>query len=337
MGRTRPGDDAAAEHLRTEGETERRWLGYFFALAAVAAVLNSVLPGFGGFDVAGLLVLAAAAAAGAAFLLLGRAELPRAVVNALLGLGTAGIAASISFTEGVPNDGVLLYLWIALYAFYFLPSRTAWCHMAAVAASFALVIALDPPPYPPEGHWATVMGAIAAAGMFVGRLKQRLDMSLDRLVGLAHTDDLTGLPNRRAWSLRAGVEVNRATRFGQSLSVALIDLDRFKHFNDEHGHAAGDRLLADAASAWRGTLRDFDFIARIGGDEFAVLLPGCTLATAADTAQRLRAAMPAGVGCTVGTAQLRPRESIEQTLARADEALYVAKDRRGASVVLSDR
>lgn len=166
---------------------------------------------------------------------------------------------------------------------------------------------------------------MAVAGAFVGVLKARLDESLLRLTRLADTDALTGLPNRRAWSVRAQTEIARAHRTGEPLAVALIDLDRFKAFNDANGHAAGDALLSACATAWRGGLREVDFLVRLGGDEFAALLPACTAAEADTLEARLHASVPAGSSCSIGLAQWQPGESIEQTLARGDSALYAAK------------
>ena len=97
---------------------------------------------------------------------------------------------------------------------------------------------------------------------------------LDRLARMARTDDLTGLPNRRAWDNEIGREIARARRQGSPVTIAMVDLDFFKAYNDANGHLAGDRLLKEAAGAWRSVLRDTDLIARYGGEEFAIVLPG---------------------------------------------------------------
>ena len=96
---------------------------------------------------------------------------------------------------------------------------------------------------------------------------------LARLQSTARTDALTGLPNRRVWDEDLERELARARRHGGALCLAMLDLDRFKAFNDQHGHQAGDQLLAAAATAWRPELRATDTLARYGGEEFAVLLP----------------------------------------------------------------
>jgi diguanylate cyclase (GGDEF)-like protein len=148
---------------------------------------------------------------------------------------------------------------------------------------------------------------------------------LAQLEETARTDDLTGLPNRRAWEQELPRELARAARDARPVCVAMLDLDRFKHFNDNRGHQAGDRLLKQAASAWSSQLRASDTLARYGGEEFSVLLPGCTLADAQTLVQRLRAAMPDGETVSAGIACWDETETAEELVGRADEALYAAK------------
>jgi diguanylate cyclase (GGDEF)-like protein len=329
-----PGEIDPAELLGTR--TAERWLGYLFLVAGVAGVLNTVVPTYPGFDVPGLLALSAVAFAAGGLLLGARGRCPAWALHGLLVLGNVLIAAAIHFTQGVPNAGALFYLWVSLYAFYFFPVRHAWPHMAGVGLSYAVAIALRPPPFPVVGHWLTTVLAMATAGAFVGRLKGRLDESLARLSQLADTDALTGLANRRGWTARAALEIAHARRSEQSLAVAVIDLDGFKHFNDEQGHPAGDRLLVECAAAWHATIRELDFLARLGGDEFALLLPGCGPGAAAGIAARLQEVMPPAARCSVGVANWRSDETIEQTLARADAALYEAKRGGGGRLVLGE-
>ena len=148
---------------------------------------------------------------------------------------------------------------------------------------------------------------------------------LDRLELMAHTDDLTGLINRRAWDLDVVREVARARRENTPLAVAMLDLDRFKAYNDEFGHQAGDRVLREAASAWRSVLRESDLLARYGGEEFAVAFPGCEQEHAQRLVERLREVTPADQSCSAGLACWDGRESAEALLGRADKALYDAK------------
>lgn len=117
----------------------------------------------------------------------------------------------------------------------------------------------------------------------------------------------------------------RAQRHDQPLCVAMLDLDHFKHFNDTHGHPAGDQLLREVAQTWRSQLRPTDILARYGGEEFALLLPTWPVQIARTVLQRLCATMPGGLTCSAGLAAFDGTETAEALVARADQALYEAK------------
>ena len=148
---------------------------------------------------------------------------------------------------------------------------------------------------------------------------------VDRLAHTAVHDPLTGLANRRRWDEAAGIEIARAARTGAPLTFALIDLDHFKAYNDTRGHLAGDELLRAFAGRAPVHLRDLDVLARWGGEEFALALPGCTAEQARVVVDRIRADVPDGQTCSIGVSQWRAALSAEQVMAEADEALYRAK------------
>lgn len=143
---------------------------------------------------------------------------------------------------------------------------------------------------------------------------------------LAASDALTGLPNRRALDDQLPREMARARRAGVPLCLAIIDIDHFKSYNDTHGHLAGDAVLRDCAAAWDGALRGEDTILRFGGEEFLVVLPDCGAGEASEIVERLRAATPDDQTCSAGLATWRPGESVDDLVARADAALYEAKE-----------
>jgi diguanylate cyclase (GGDEF)-like protein len=149
---------------------------------------------------------------------------------------------------------------------------------------------------------------------------RRADL-LCQLTDMASTDALTGLPNRRAWENN----LNHALLEGQPFVLAMLDLDHFKSFNDTRGHPAGDRLLKETAAAWREELRSGDFLGRIGGEEFALLLPKCTPADALMVVDRLRRRVPYEQTCSAGVVIQIPGEPAEALMTRVDEALYAAK------------
>lgn len=148
---------------------------------------------------------------------------------------------------------------------------------------------------------------------------------LAELETIARTDELTGLPNRRAWQEELPREVARASRSGHTLCVAMLDLDHFKRYNDDRGHQTGDRLLKQVAGAWSDELRPSDLLARYGGEEFALALPSCPTDEALLVVERLRSAMPDGQTCSAGIAIWDCEESAAELLGRADDALYRAK------------
>jgi diguanylate cyclase (GGDEF)-like protein len=157
---------------------------------------------------------------------------------------------------------------------------------------------------------------------------------LARLQESARTDDLTGLPNRRAWEEQLPRDLARARREDQSVCVVMLDLDRFKDYNDKEGHQAGDRLLKLCAAAWSNQLRTTDVLARYGGEEFSLLLPGCTLADARVLVERLCEVTPNGQTLSAGIAAWDGNESPPALVGRADNALYEAK-RAGRDRVVS--
>jgi len=156
----------------------------------------------------------------------------------------------------------------------------------------------------------------------------------ERLSTQALTDPLTGLANRRAFDRRLIEESRRASRHDRPLSLMLIDIDHFKAVNDRFGHAAGDRVLVDLTGALREIMREGDLLARVGGDELAMILGDCDQRQATEVARRmLRAAAGhaslgrgPGVTLSVGVTALRRDESADELLRHADQALYRAKD-----------
>jgi diguanylate cyclase (GGDEF)-like protein len=172
-----------------------------------------------------------------------------------------------------------------------------------------------------EAEVSQVVALLAAeASIAIERTKL-----LARLEQAARTDDLTGLPNRRAWDEHLGRELARAKRVDSSLCVAMMDLDHFKEFNDRHGHQGGDRFLKEAAAAWQSRIRETDLIARYGGEEFAIALLDCDLHEATEMLDLVRLETPEGESTSAGVAAWDGSESEAELVARADAALYEAK------------
>jgi diguanylate cyclase (GGDEF)-like protein len=163
---------------------------------------------------------------------------------------------------------------------------------------------------------------------------ERADL-LARLEASARTDDLTGLLNRRAWEEQLPREMARARRQSDPLCVAMLDLDFFKNYNDQRGHQAGDRLLKQSTAAWVAELRASDTLARYGGEEFTVALPGCTLANAIATVERMREVMPADETVSAGVACWTGRESATAWSPRAEPRRATSSQSGSEAVSLS--
>lgn len=148
-------------------------------------------------------------------------------------------------------------------------------------------------------------------------------------------DPLTGLPNRAAWSERLDHEISQWQQHGNTLLLAMLDLDHFKRINDNYGHLAGDKVLKIIASVLRKRLRGTDFIARFGGEEFVLLMPDTAPTAGAKLLEKLRASIeacpfhfkgePVTITISMGLTAFKPGEHSDLVLKRADQALYRAK------------
>ena len=161
---------------------------------------------------------------------------------------------------------------------------------------------------------------------------RRLEEANEKLATLATQDGLTGLKNHRAFQEKLTIEVERAHRHDQPLSLIMLDVDHFKCYNDDYGHPAGDAVLREVARLLQAGRRPEDLAARYGGEEFVLLLPHCNASDAAVAAERCRAALAATdwlkrpITASFGVASLAPEMSSPSDLvAAADEALYAAK------------
>ncbi|MCE2658131.1 MAG: diguanylate cyclase [Rubrivivax sp.] len=192
-----------------------------------------------------------------------------------------------------------------------------------------------------DDEMAAVIGAVRTLHHSIRQrqaLEQERDQLIERLQTLSNTDFLTGLPNRRAFMLAAERDLAQARRQGTDVVLILLDVDHFKKFNDTHGHAAGDAALVTVGEVVRATLRACDLGARLGGEEFVVLLNHSTPAQALAFADRLRAAIaaasvavPGGHAPVCVTASLglavapSGQVDLDELLQQADQAMYQAK------------
>lgn len=253
-------------------------------------------------------------------------------------LGTLGVAAyllSVALlrdgTEPASGFGPLVLVPV-VFASLRANRREFAVALFGVAAVYLLPVWLVGAPQYPVGGWRSgllflVLSAVLGTALL--QLVGRVGELLDELGRIARSDALTGLPNRRAWDEFLERQMAIARRTGEPLTVAMIDLDGFKAYNDAHGHLAGDRLLRAACTAWRTVLRESDVLARWGGDEFALLLPGCDANATEALVERIRESYP-GISFAAGIAPWALHTPAESLLAGADNALYRAKAKHGS-------
>lgn len=220
--------------------------------------------------------------------------------------------------------------------------------LGVFAAAFVAVAWMDEPGRKPalELAYAAMIVLVLIGSTFIAirlqRIRRRLTRQKQALTGalaqighLATHDELTGLVNRRRMTELMAVEQLRCARNERPLILALLDLDHFKHINDNHGHAMGDQVLRAFAATIQATLRSTDVLARWGGEEFVLMLYDTDPASAAPLLERVRLAVQAletrapervlRATVSIGLAIGEPGEAVEHVLERADEALYLAK------------
>jgi diguanylate cyclase (GGDEF)-like protein len=351
--------------LRSDLDARKRAVyGAFLAMGAAGALFSFALnlvrttpdPAVARIQIAVAIVL------GAAFPLVGWRRTPLLPLErATFAAGSIAIVGSIAWSlygvdaAALGRSAVQAALhWMPLvFAFGFVAfpgrvaTRTAVALLAAVAA---LVVPHDVAAARGgvSDDLFVLTQALVAYGVLIAGLRffadlhvraSTLERTAERMRELAHTDALTGLGNRRQadlWLLR---EVQRAARYARPFSVLMLDIDHFKRLNDEHGHAAGDRVLADLASELVGMVRASDAVVRWGGEEFLVLAPETGLGDAVQVAELVRrqvAKMPLGdahrTTVSIGVAAHRTGDDPQSLVARADAALYMAK-RSGRNAV----
>ncbi len=229
-----------------------------------------------------------------------------------------GAMVAVAATERGLMMSALGYLWTAVYVAFFFRRRVAQRYAVFMVAALGLSLLFARAPTD-VSVWIVISTMVCVAVAILSNLNERLRAD-------AHTDGLTGLLNRTGFAGAAAQQRAMAGRRGESVALAVIDLDDFKLVNDRGGHAAGDRLLADLATVWTATLRPGDLLARFGGDEFVLLVAGEAEdqidAVLARLARAHAAPWKAGaVVCSEG-------ESLDDAIARADARLYSAKEPR---------
>ena len=289
-----------------------------------------------------------AAAAGTAMtivLALGGRRIPVWGLQLFLASGTLLIEWVIYGTGENASTYTVFYFWIAIYAFQFLSTLQAAGQTAFVFLSYGIILGLFDDPTSPSGlRWALTTTALVVAGAMIGILKSSNAKLVAEVTAAARSDALTELLNRRGFDERFGVEIARARRQGERMSLLIGDLDRFKELNDVYGHQEGDIVLRVVGETIAETQRESDACARIGGEEFAVLLPATDEQGAYLAAERLRAeiaraceSLPNSLTISMGVATFPQHGREGDGLMRAaDQAVYMAKQLGRDRTVLFD-
>jgi diguanylate cyclase (GGDEF)-like protein len=265
------------------------------------------------------------------FLILTGAPQARMVASGLL-YGAANLLIAGAVLRGRPRHffrarWLLAVCYVVAALTLIVRGVAAWALPETFASAFA------PGPYNGLLHLGSFALIVAGSFAFLLMHKERADEETSRL---ATTDPLTGVFNRRTFIELAEQELARARRAGTTLSLMMLDLDHFKKVNDTYGHLTGDEVLVSFTRLVKDCVRRGDLVVRYGGEEFCVLLPGTALPAAAALAERIRAtaaatdltAKPFRITVSIGlTAYAGDVETtVGELLARADEALYRAKE-----------
>lgn len=261
----------------------------------------------------------------------GRIRLPAWVVWPVALTGVCWVAVG-DYMTGADVTFTLLYLGPIAFAIWFggrLPGLVT--SIASAAAWFAMDLLTRAPPMGTSVRLWNLGGQLGVFLLFAVLLENLRDR-LHHEHRLARTDELTGLPNRRAFRELLEGELEQARRYRRPLSVASIDCDGFKQINDRYGHERGDAVLCAIARVLRERTRRIDSVGRMGGDEFAIVLPHTDADTARALLERLReeileaAREPEFRGVSVGALTfLGPPPDPEELLRRTDALMYVAK------------
>jgi diguanylate cyclase (GGDEF)-like protein len=317
---------------RTDTAVMARALMYLFAATGAIVLASLALPG--AVDDARIFATGASSLVLALVMLLGYDRLPQWSFQVFLAFATLLIEWAVWASGSITSPYVTLYFWIAIYAFYFFSRKQAALQVTFIVAAYAAMLALaDDRSTAQIVQWAITSSALVVAGALIGVLKEHVDRLIARLADAARTDPLTSLLNRRGFHELFDTELERSRRNGNPLSVIVGDLDGFKAVNDRFGHHAGDSALEKVGQALKRAKRRIDTAARIGGEEFAIVVPETDANATYVLAERVRNEVRDAfqddrmeLTISLGVSTFPDHGgSAEGLMHAADQALYAAK------------
>jgi diguanylate cyclase (GGDEF)-like protein/putative nucleotidyltransferase with HDIG domain len=308
-------------------------LAGLYAAGATLALLTVLLPHPAAANVPALLIIVGNAYLVSAALFRKASRLPAWILLAAIAWGSTLVTAVAYCSAETPSPLVFFYLWVFLYSAYFFTRAQAIVQIVYVGIAYGALLAV----HTPRGvaaWWLVGMGTLLVAAVLVAAMRERVERLIARLYDAARTDPLTKLPNRRGFRESLDLELERARRGGTRMTVIVGDLDHFKEVNDRSGHQVGDAALQRVAGILGGGARQIDAAARIGGEEFALVLPDTDERDAFVVAERLRCAVRdefagdvVAITISFGLATYPDHgETAASLLRAADEALYGAKE-----------
>ncbi len=323
--------------------SNRRIMAYtaaaIYGIAGLDGAIEGLLPNDPPFAVLPVIVVGVVFA----LLMLFGPRLPRRALAFLGPLGVVLIAYALATSPG-PGDGAVLYALPVVWTTFFFGRRGAAVILGCVAVAHAITLLALPATSSYPGRWLDVIVSSVGVAVVVLVLEHRNERLLACLADEARTDPLTGLLNRRGFDEHAAREFAHVGRGADTIALATLDIDHFKQVNDEWGHMVGDRVLANLARVLASESRTLDVAARLGGEEFAVLMPGSDEAGAEAFIERVRVrleqsaspSLPA-VRISAGIAATSRPLDVQIMLESVDRALYAAKRGGRDRTVVSDR
>ncbi|MGN6188094.1 MAG: GGDEF domain-containing protein, partial [Conexibacter sp.] len=262
-------------------------LASFYLAGATLVLVTIALPHAADASEAGLLAISLNAYLIGGLMMWQSRRMPQRALPFLLAWGSVLVTGVAWCSAEHPSPLVCFYLWVFLYSAYLFETRVGVAQIVLVGGLYGALLLGRPPEAGAGAWWIVGMATMTIAAIVIRVMRAHVELLIARLSDAARTDPLTQLPNRRGFRELLDLEVERARRSGAPMTVLAADLDHFKDVNDRAGHHVGDAVLQQVAELLREGVRQLDVAARIGGEEFAVILPGADAQEAFAVAERL--------------------------------------------------